>query len=171
MDIVDTFTSQHKDEGLIWTAGNSQLLSFSERLRGLLQFLSPLQKCLSLFANFFLLSWNVSETESLNNNSPEPLANAKLAGPLDNANPAGPLDNAIDFVAPPSLLTAPENVPTYHQLFREMALGLFACQSCRFEVAVQAMDNLPDMELDLCQPQYCPHTQLIQHSSTGTAFR
>lgn len=112
MDIVDTFTSQHKDEGLIWTAGNSQLLSFSERLRGLLQFLSPLQKCLSLFANFFLLSWNVSETESLNNNSPEPLANAKLAGPLDNANPAGPLDNAIDFVAPPSLLTAPENVPT-----------------------------------------------------------
>lgn len=62
--------------------------------------MSPLQKCLSLFANFFLLSWNVSETESLNNNSPEPLANAKLAGPLDNANPAGPLDNAIDFVAP-----------------------------------------------------------------------
>lgn len=89
--------------------------------------MSLLQKIVSLFANFLLISWNVPETESLNNNSPEPLANAKLAGPLDNTNQAGPLDNAIDFVAPPSLLTAPENVPTYHQLFREMALGLFAC--------------------------------------------
>lgn len=91
----------------------------------------------------------MSETESLNNSSPEPLANAKLAGSLDNVNQAGPLDNAIYFVAPITSHGGLLKRSNYHQLFREMALGLFACWSCRFEVAVQAMYNLPDMELGL----------------------
>jgi hypothetical protein len=98
--------------------------------------LSPLQKCLRLFANVLLLSWNVSET-------------AKLAGSLDNVNQAGPLDNAIYFVALITSYGGLQKRSNYHQLFREMALGLFACWSCRFEVAVQAMYNLPDMELGL----------------------